>query len=97
MAQDFYAAFHFGESDTTITSVDVGGISLLAIQALTEKTNELKVKADEVEKLKAQVEELTLQNKQLEKRISFMEKKLDFKIASTNNYNQQEVLITAKK
>lgn len=40
-AQDFRAAFGLGESDTTITSVDIDGINLLAAQALVRRTTEL--------------------------------------------------------
>jgi len=39
-AQDFYAAFHLGESDTTISTVDADGVSLLAIQALEQRTRD---------------------------------------------------------
>lgn len=72
-AQDFYRLFKFGESDTTITTVDVDGISLIAIQALSQKTEELKKKADELETLKAQVESLENEKRKLEKRIVKME------------------------
>jgi len=82
MAQDFYKAFSFGESDTTITTVDIDGISLAAIQALALKTNELKLKADEVEKLKALIEVLENDKKKLEKRITNIEKELNM----TNPY-----------
>jgi trimeric autotransporter adhesin len=37
MAQDFYAAFHLGGSDTTITTVDPDGVALAAIQGLNQK------------------------------------------------------------
>lgn len=40
-AQDFRAAFGLGESDTTITSVDIDGINLLAAQALVRRTVDL--------------------------------------------------------
>ncbi len=77
MAQDFYKAFNFGESDTTITTIDMDGVSLLAIQALIKKTNELKRKADEVERLKMLVGKLENEKQQLEKRISGIEQKLN--------------------
>lgn len=41
-AQDFHAAFGLGESDTTITTVDIDGINLLAVQTLEKRTQELK-------------------------------------------------------
>ncbi|MBN8697651.1 MAG: tail fiber domain-containing protein [Bacteroidetes bacterium] len=78
MAQDFYKLFSFGDSDTTITTIDVDGISLAAIQALAKKTDELKLKAAEVEKLKLQLSKLQAENALLEKRIVIMEKKLLF-------------------
>ena len=36
-AQDFNAAFHVGESDRTISTVDADGIALAAIQGLNQK------------------------------------------------------------
>jgi hypothetical protein len=41
MAQDFYAAFGLGESELMINSVDMDGVSLAAIQALTVRTDAL--------------------------------------------------------
>jgi hypothetical protein len=40
-AQDFYAAFRVGESDTTINTLDPDGIALTAIQELAKKVAEL--------------------------------------------------------
>ena len=40
-AQDFYAAFHLGASETAIATVDADGVSLLAIQALEKRTRDL--------------------------------------------------------
>lgn len=77
MAQDFYAAFGFGESDTTIATIDVDGLSLLAIQALSRKTEDLKNKTAEIEKLKAQIYKMEVDKKILEKRIEGMEHKLN--------------------
>ncbi|MCW3102625.1 MAG: hypothetical protein JWO09_1065 [Bacteroidetes bacterium] len=82
MAQDFYKAFSFGESDTTITTIDMDGISLIAIQALSRKTKELQEKAAEVERLKATVSRLEAENMKLEKRIAGMEQKLNLTPAS---------------
>lgn len=83
MAQDFYKAFNLGESDTTITTVDMDGVSLIAIQALSIKTNELKLKAEEVDKLKAQIELLENDKKKLEKRILSIEKQLNIQTPFT--------------
>ncbi len=77
MAQDLYAAFKMGESDSTITTIDVDGLSLLAIQALADKTKELNQKAKEIEQLKKQLSELATQKKQLEKRIFSIETRLN--------------------
>jgi len=41
MAQDFYAAFGLGQSDLTITTSDISGINMLAIQALETRTRDL--------------------------------------------------------
>ena len=40
MAQDFYAAFNLGESDTGIDTVDADGVALAAIQGLNAKLEE---------------------------------------------------------
>jgi hypothetical protein len=41
MAQDFYAAFGLGESDLMISSIDIDGVNLAAVQALTARTDVL--------------------------------------------------------
>jgi len=50
-AQDFYAAFGLGESDTTISTVDADGVALLGVQALERRTRE---QAREIEALRAE-------------------------------------------
>ena len=40
-AQDFYAAFGLGGSDTSISTIDPSGVALVGIQALNEKFNSL--------------------------------------------------------
>jgi hypothetical protein len=77
MAQDIYELFRFGESDTTITTIDVDGLSLIAIQALSKKTEELKIKSIEIEKLYNLVAKLEKDKAILEKRIEKMEQKLN--------------------
>ena len=67
MAQDFYAAFHLGESDKGIDTVDAEGVALAAIQGLhaelTEKNREmtmqLKDKDAEIAALRAESAEQT--------------------------------------
>lgn len=55
MAQDFYAAFGLGESDTTITTTDIDGVNMLAIQALEKRTRALQ---QEIEMLRAGMQAL---------------------------------------
>jgi hypothetical protein len=40
-AQDFYAAFGYGDSDTRISTLDADGVALASIQALNEKVDTL--------------------------------------------------------
>ncbi|MFL5763726.1 MAG: tail fiber domain-containing protein [Bacteroidia bacterium] len=77
MAQDFYSLFKLGESDTTITTIDVDGVSLAAIQSLAKKTDELNKKSEEVALLKEKIEQLEKEKMFLEKRISTIEKKIN--------------------
>lgn len=51
MAQDFKAAFGLGDTDTGIAPLDMAGVSLAAIQALSQ---DLERKNDEIEALKVQ-------------------------------------------
>ncbi len=54
-AQDFYAAFSLGGSDTTITTVDPDGVALAAIQGLNQKVEEKDV---EIRNLRFRLEKL---------------------------------------
>jgi len=59
MAQDFYAAFQLGGSDTTITAVDTEGVALAAIQGLNQKMQqELKTKDAEIAELKDRLQKV---------------------------------------
>lgn len=49
MAQDFYAAFGVGESDTGISTVDAQGVALAAIQGLKAENDELRARLDRLE------------------------------------------------
>ena len=60
MAQDFAAAFHVGENDTAISTVDEGGVALAAIQGLNQK-------------LEAENTELKKQNDSLAERLNKLE------------------------
>lgn len=42
MAQDFHAAFGLGESNLLISSVDIDGVNMAAVQALTARTDALR-------------------------------------------------------
>jgi hypothetical protein len=55
MAQDFKAAFGFGDSDKTILQVDADGVALVAIQELNARMEQL---AAENRALRARVDEL---------------------------------------
>jgi hypothetical protein len=60
-AQDFRAAFGLGTSEKTISTVDADGASMLAIQALAKRTDELRAatqKIEELEKRLAAIEAL---------------------------------------
>ena len=60
MAQDFYAAFGLGRSDTTITSVDPDGVALAAIQGLNQKLEEKEARIVSLEKELAALKRLLL-------------------------------------
>ena len=49
MAQDFYALFRVGDSDTTISTLDPDGIALAAIQELAKENAELKARLARLE------------------------------------------------
>jgi hypothetical protein len=55
-AQDFYAAFGLGEYDTHISTVDADGVSLAAIQALYELSQEQAGRIQELEAKNASLE-----------------------------------------
>jgi len=55
MAQDFYAAFGLGASETGLSTIDTSGVALVAIKALVEKN----------ESLESAIEELRRENRAL--------------------------------
>jgi uncharacterized small protein (DUF1192 family) len=61
-AQDFYAAFGLGESELTITTTDIDGVNLLAVQALEKRTAALQAEnarlRERLTKLEAMVRSL---------------------------------------
>ena len=70
MAQDFREAFELGNSERTIGTVDVDGVTLTAIQALIKKMDDMAAKNAEV------IEELAEQNARLKERVSELERNL---------------------
>lgn len=61
-AQDFHAAFGLGESDTTITTTDIDGVNLLAVQTLERRTARL---VGATRGLQGTVAELQAENRRL--------------------------------
>jgi hypothetical protein len=61
MAQDFWNAFHLGESDTTISTLDPDGVALAAIQELARQNSDLKT---QVAQLQEQVQSLMADKQQ---------------------------------
>lgn len=76
MAQDFYAAFKMGESDSTISLVDADGVNFAAIKALEVKTAELKLKEKEIDDLERRIKLAEEKNKALEERLKRLENAL---------------------
>jgi len=55
MAQDFRAAFGLGEDDLTITTSDISGINMLAVQALERRTADLEEVRAELQAARAEL------------------------------------------
>ncbi len=66
-AQDFYAAFGLGNSDTSITTVDADGVALAAIQGLYRQNQEQAKR----------IAELEAQNRRQQAQIAALEARLD--------------------
>jgi hypothetical protein len=54
VAQDFRAAFGLGDSDKTISTVDIDGVNMLAIQALARENAELRARLERLERAASQ-------------------------------------------
>jgi hypothetical protein len=72
MAQDFWAAFGFGEDDRHITASDVSGVALAAVQGVNQKMN------DELAQLKAKNAQLQRSNEAMLRELAAIKKKLGF-------------------
>ena len=70
VAQDFYAAFGLGESDTSITTVDADGVALAAVQGLYQLSQE---QAARIQALETQNASLQQRLDSLEARVSALE------------------------
>ena len=74
MAQDFRAAFGFGDTDTSIATVDAIGVTLSAVQALNRKLeSELKTKKGQITLLQEQLDEQSNLIEALSMRLSTLE------------------------
>ena len=74
MAQDFYAAFHLGGTDSLgINSISIDGVNMAAIQALEKRTAELQKATAKIAELEKQTSEL----QEARKKISALESSLD--------------------
>lgn len=70
MAQDFYAAFGFGESERHLHSGDVDGVALISIQALYQR---FQAQAEIIEQLQTENEQLRAQMDQVLLRLEALE------------------------
>jgi len=55
---DFYVAFKLAKSDTTITTTDIDGVALLAIQALERRTAQVSALESRVSELEGRLAQL---------------------------------------
>jgi len=60
VAQDFHAAFNLGADDTSIATVDEGGVALAAIQGLNQKLEETRTENAELKQQLKELKELVL-------------------------------------
>ena len=75
MAQDFYAAFGLGGSDTTITTVDPDGVALAAIQGLNQKLQQKETEITELKQvLETELKRRDAENADLKQRLEKLER-----------------------
>lgn len=86
MAQDFYALFGYGESDTTITTIDIDGVNMAALKGLIHKAELLEEKTLAFKALNEKFHELKAEKETILHRLNEIEKHLE-----------QRPLETAKK
>jgi hypothetical protein len=82
MAQDFYAAFHLDGvgNNTTINTIDIDGVNMVAIQALEKRTTQLQQENDQ---LKKQLESMNQRLEALEKLINKQDNPKNNKVPAT--------------
>ena len=73
MAQDFHAAFGFGVSETTISTIDAQGIAFAAIQALNQRLLASQAEVAVLKVQAGQMRELADRNADLEARLASLE------------------------
>ena len=76
MAQDFRAAFHIGEDDKHISTVDEEGVALAAIQGLNQKVEEQTIQLQQKEEA---IHELNKSVAELKKLVSALSQRVDLK------------------
>jgi trimeric autotransporter adhesin len=76
MAQDFYAAFGLGESNLMISTVDIDGVNMAAVQAVAARTDLLR---DENTKQAVRINLLERENAALRERLDRIEALLEAK------------------
>ena len=75
MAQDFYAAFHLGGTDSLgINTISIDGVNMAGVQALEKRTSEMKTT---MHKIIEQNEKLIAENEKLREQISNVSKVSD--------------------
>ena len=94
MAQDFYAAFGLDGvgNDTTINTIDIDGVNMIAIQALEQRTRDLQAQVDA---LKKENEKLAGEKKKMAATIEGFEDRMN-KIEAAVGKEQKEGKISAK-
>lgn len=97
MAQDFYATFNLGQDDSKIAVLDVAGVALVAVKALSEQLDEKQNKIQMLEQKIALLENHSADQQErlagleaYENRLVKMEKILNnYKTLQVNNSNDQ--------
>jgi hypothetical protein len=81
MAQDFYAAFGLGGSDTTITTVDPDGVALAAIQGLNQKVEDGSRRSeDRIQRLQQKLDQKETEITDLKQRLAKLEQLMNERI-----------------